>query len=192
VAAKRSSGIIAGVIGLVFLLLPLLFLLPFVGNGDCFVIFTLLLNIPCIILVVQTKSLLNRSNLFAVLFISSGLLGLYLVGVRFCLGYLAYFHESGRSLELRDLIFLLLVLAPSIVAILVGVFLTKKVQESTKQIIMWFSYTRKSKERKKREKKALAWELEDQLEELKEQLNIGHITQEEYEQRKKKLEESEA
>jgi len=44
----------------------------------------------------------------------------------------------------------------------------------------------------KKSKEALAWELEDQLKELDEQMSLGHITQEEYEQRKKKLEESEA
>jgi len=40
----------------------------------------------------------------------------------------------------------------------------------------------------KKSKEALAWELEDQLKELKEQLGRGHITQEEYEQKKKLLE----
>ncbi len=43
---------------------------------------------------------------------------------------------------------------------------------------------------KRRMKKALAWELEDQLTELKELLSLSHITQEEYEQKKKLLEKS--
>ena len=47
--------------------------------------------------------------------------------------------------------------------------------------------------RKEEMKKALAWELEDQLKELEEQLSLGHITQEEYEQKRKTLlEKSEA
>ncbi len=36
-------------------------------------------------------------------------------------------------------------------------------------------------------RKAKAWELEDQLKELKEQLGRGVVTQEEYEVKKKKL-----
>jgi len=39
----------------------------------------------------------------------------------------------------------------------------------------------------KKRKDAVAWQLEDQLKELKEQLSLGHITQEEYEQKKKDL-----
>lgn len=38
-------------------------------------------------------------------------------------------------------------------------------------------------------KKALAWELEDQLRGLKEELDLGHITQKEYEEKKRKLQE---
>lgn len=41
--------------------------------------------------------------------------------------------------------------------------------------------------KKKEKQEALAWELEDQLKELKEQLDRGNITQEEYEQKKKEL-----
>ena len=41
--------------------------------------------------------------------------------------------------------------------------------------------------RKEKRKKAAAWKLEDQLKDLKEQLDRGAITQEEYEQKKKKL-----
>ncbi len=39
----------------------------------------------------------------------------------------------------------------------------------------------------KKRKEAVAWQLEDQLKELDEQLSLGHVTQEEYEQKKKKL-----
>jgi len=46
-------------------------------------------------------------------------------------------------------------------------------------------------EKLEKRKKALALELEDQLKELKEQLDLGYITQEEYEQKKKLLEKSE-
>jgi len=46
--------------------------------------------------------------------------------------------------------------------------------------------------RSKRRKEAVVWELEDQLKELDEKLSLGHITQEEYEQKKKLLEKSEA
>lgn len=42
----------------------------------------------------------------------------------------------------------------------------------------------------KKRVEAVAWELEDQLKELKEQLGRGAITQEEYEQKRKKLEKS--
>lgn len=45
----------------------------------------------------------------------------------------------------------------------------------------------KMKKRKEKRKKALARELEDMLKELDEQLGLGHITQEEYKQKKKKL-----
>jgi len=49
----------------------------------------------------------------------------------------------------------------------------------------------KTRERKlKKKKEAKAWELEDQLTELKEQLGRGVITQEEYEQKEKLLEKS--
>jgi len=41
--------------------------------------------------------------------------------------------------------------------------------------------------RKEKTRKAKAWELKDQLRELKEQLESGYITQEEYEQKKRKL-----
>jgi len=41
----------------------------------------------------------------------------------------------------------------------------------------------------KRRKEAKASELEDQLKELDEQMGLGHITQDEYEQKKKKLSE---
>ena len=51
-------------------------------------------------------------------------------------------------------------------------------------IPLW--YLRKKEEERKR-KEAVVWELEDQLKELKEQLDRGVITQEEYEQKKKQL-----
>jgi len=43
------------------------------------------------------------------------------------------------------------------------------------------------KENERKRRKALAWERKDQLEQLKEQLDRGVISQEEYEQQKKKL-----
>jgi len=55
--------------------------------------------------------------------------------------------------------------------------------------ITWKSWGRILELKKRRE--AVAWELEDQLKELKEQLDRGVITQEEYEQKKKLLEKSE-
>jgi Na+-translocating ferredoxin:NAD+ oxidoreductase RnfG subunit len=45
-----------------------------------------------------------------------------------------------------------------------------------------------SKQRGRAQAKALVWELKDQLEQFKEQLSRGVITQEEYEQKRKLLE----
>lgn len=48
-------------------------------------------------------------------------------------------------------------------------------------------WLRDGKERMKRRKKALAWELEDQLRELKEKLARGIVTKKEYRQERKRL-----
>lgn len=45
-----------------------------------------------------------------------------------------------------------------------------------------------SRRNEQRRRRALAWALKDELEQLKEQLNRGFVTQEEYEQKKKSLE----
>lgn len=53
--------------------------------------------------------------------------------------------------------------------------------------IWYWGYKKHRKEEEQKGMEAVVWELEDQLKELKEQLSRRVITQEEYEQKKKKL-----
>jgi hypothetical protein len=54
--------------------------------------------------------------------------------------------------------------------------------------LICYSVKEWSKQRGRRQAEALVWELKDQLEQLKEQLDRGVVTQEEYEQKRKLLE----
>jgi uncharacterized membrane protein len=51
-----------------------------------------------------------------------------------------------------------------------------------------YAYKDSLRQRERTRAKALVWELKDQMEQLKEQLNTGAITQEEYDQKKRSLE----
>lgn len=123
--AKKDKGIITGIIGSIFLLLPVCWYLymvivpppsdyeympPMAGTLIAMLFFGA--NILGIIFASLTKILLKRSIMFGTLFISSGLLNFYLLT--------KMFSFSG--------LFGLLLYAPPIVTILVGVSLIKQIR----------------------------------------------------------------
>ena len=125
VDAKKDEGIITGIIGQIFLLLPVCWYLhmiivpppsdyeyvpPMAGTLVAMLFFGA--SILGIIFAGLTKKLLKRSIIFGTLFISSGLLNLYLLT--------KMFSFSG--------LFGLLLYAPPIISILVGVSLMKQIR----------------------------------------------------------------
>lgn len=126
--AKKVGGIITGVIGSIFFLLPVCLYLytavvppspayyeymPPMG-GILIAMFFFGCHILGIIFVGLTKIILRRSTVFGALFLSSGLLNFYLLTKMF------YFSS----------LFGLLLYAPLIVTIIVGVSLVKPPQKA--------------------------------------------------------------
>jgi hypothetical protein len=128
VDVDRVEGMILGVIGLLFLLYPVVWSFyriivpPPLSEYDyrpCFAgafMGMLLLNIPGVIFVGLSKSRLKRSTVFGALFIAAGLLNFY-----FWSGTLCF---SGLSN--------LLVNAPSIITILIGVSLIVPLRQAAR------------------------------------------------------------